>query len=319
MTYYISSCKKLRDNLNTKLDQGFVLCGAALRQGSIGLALIGLLQPYNALAQSPWSDGNWIVEAQLSANYDDNITRAANASDAKTAMAISPSVSIGRFLPLTMDTSLTVTGDLKLTEYDKYSGINNATIGATTGLKIKMGLGSLAPYMRASASAAYVDFNENDRDTQQVNFGLEFGKRLVNNMALSSGILYENKNARKSVFDQRSTSLYLRGEFAYSDATLLSAGYSYRRGEIISHGAAVGAYAAGTPLALAPQRLVTTFGSPLMAFNISNASTHSLSLGASYALNDASSLNAGYERQETKGAGTSYPNNVWSASFNYSY
>ena len=62
-----------------------------------------------------------------------------------------------------------------------------------------------------------------------------------------------------------------------------------------------------------------TFGPDALAYKI-DATTHLLSVGLSFALGEQASFNLGYERQIGLGdGGIDYSNNVFRASFLYSY
>ena len=77
--------------------------------------------------------------------YDSNLPKAQLPHDIKSDTALELGVAWGRFFPLADGLTLRATVDASGDAYAHYSGLNNATLGGSLGLRRKFGLGAFAP------------------------------------------------------------------------------------------------------------------------------------------------------------------------------
>ncbi len=265
-----------------------------------------------ALGRAPAARAEWLADAGAGFVWEDNLSRAAKARDAKSDLAFVPTVSLGQSFQLTGSTSLRASADLRGSVYTEFNKLDNLSAGLAAGVRHKLGWGAFAPWVRAGGSAAWLQYEDDVLDSSLLAAGLEAGKRLHERIDLQAGYLYESRDANAPPFDQRAHTASVRGSFSFTGATDLVLGYATRWGDFTVH-----RRAAGAPRPH-PSRLVETFDRPMFAFRI-DATTYAASATVSHALSRHSSLNAGYDYQFTQGPRLSYTNNVFRASFTYSY
>ncbi|MEO8045310.1 MAG: hypothetical protein ABI674_10430 [Spartobacteria bacterium] len=257
------------------------------------------------LGASP-AQGDWIRDFRGEVSYLDNLSNSNRAADARDDFSFAGHASFGRFGALTDDLRLTVTADLDARAFARYDDFNSLTIGSTTALRYRFGLGAMAPFVRAEASGGYAAFQQSFQSGGRFRTGVTVGKRFTERFALDASYFYEDSGGEIRVFDRFSHTFALNGSFELTQRTRLSAGCELRTGEVVSY--AVPPRPDIVALAI-DRRMVDTFGRPYVAYNF-EAITNSLSLGVSQALTPSLSLDARYEWHYTTRAHLAYTNNV---------
>jgi hypothetical protein len=255
----------------------------------------------------------WILDAGGGIVYESNLPRAAREADREGDVAFVPALSIGHSFQLTDATSLLATADFKAAIYSRFEGLTNLSSTITLGVRHKVGLGALAPWLRVFVTGGALDYGDDVRDSAVVDVGVQAGKRLSERVDLRIGYTYERLEAHDRVFDGDFHTVSLRGIVGLTGALHLTMGYAIRWGDLVVHRAPV----AGEPPTRS-SRIVDTFDTPLVANRI-DATTHLVSAALGYALTSHAALNAGYEYQISIGPRFDYPNHVVRASFDYSF
>jgi len=288
-------------------------------------ALAALLVPVCLLGHTHRAGAAWIADVEVGLVHEDNVSLGEMERDIKSDTALSTSFSAGASTLLGERNTLSVTGDFIGNVYDRFSGLDNLSLGVTAAFRRKLGLGAAAPWVRVSGAGARQEYRNDVRDGWRYRLGTGVGKRFGERWDLRAEYAFERRMADHEravtprlpgdVFDQESHTLSFRGDFLYSEAISLSVGYALRRGDVAST-------TQRNPAIFAASSAVTadsTFGSDTFAYKI-DATTHVLSFGLSLALGQRSSFNLGYEHQIGQGnGGVDYRNNVFRASFLYSY
>ena len=145
---------------------------SVLRRPSVAarFALPLLLALHTAAAQA-----DWIARVEGGLAYDTNLGNAQLKQDIHSDSSVRASVSAGQFLQLDRSHSLTLTADVSGESYQRFSGMSNLSAGVTLALRRKFGLGSAAPWVTVSGSAARLQFNDNIRDGWLVRGSLSGG------------------------------------------------------------------------------------------------------------------------------------------------
>jgi hypothetical protein len=267
----------------------------------------------------------WIAEAEAGPVYESNLSHGQLERDIKSDAALVLSASAGRHIALGDYSGLSVTGDAKVGAYNRYGGLNHLDLGVGLAFRSKVGLGATAPWWRATGTAARLNYQNDVRDGWLYTVGLGAGKRVGEKWDLRGDYRYDKRTADQStgavpglsggVFDQKGHSVLVNADYAYSESISVSAGYTRRVGDVVATTQRNFTIFSAS-MAIAPDPV---FGSDTFAYKL-RATVHVLFLGVSRALNGRSSLNFGFERQISHGAGNNnYYDNVGRITFAHSF
>lgn len=281
------------------------------------LALV-VLMPAPALADH-------ISDFDAGGIYDSNISNGKFRSDVHGDLGFAASTSQGVFEQLTDSDSISATADLSGESFCRFSGLDNVSLGGTLGYRKKFGLGAMAPWLSASASAARVVFENDIRTGWQDSLALRAGRRIDYEWDLSAEIRFDKRTADHSsseipgisadVFDTEARSLALNAGYAWSGNFLLSLSYAYRNGDVVSTTRPNG----GIFFSSAAVEEDPAFGEGEYAYRL-HATSQTVALRASRVLSENSSLNLGFLRQITNGnGGNNYAKNVINLTYLYSF
>lgn len=282
----------------------------------VPVCVVGYLHP---------ADAAWVADVEAGLVYEDNVNLAEKARDTLDDTALGTSVSAGALAFPTDDSVVSLTGDAIGTAYTRFGGLSNVALGATAAFRYKFGLGAQAVWGRVTSSAARLEYQEDVRDGWRYRLAAAAGKRLGERWDVRVEYAFERRTADHEtavtprlpgdVFDQTSHTVSVRADYQHSKAVVVFAGYVLRWGDVASttpRNAAI--FAASSAVTADP-----AFGPDALAYKI-EATTHLLGAGLSFALGERSSFNLGYEHQIGLGnGGIDYSNNVFRASFLYSY
>lgn len=287
--------------------------------------LAALVVPVCLLGYTYIAGAAWIADVEVGLVHEDNVSLAEMERDIMSDTALSTSVAAGASMHLYDRNVFSLTGDVIANVYERFGGLSNFSLGVTAAFRRKLGLGAAAPWVRASGSASRLDYRNDVRDGWRYRLGTGVGKRFGERWDLRAEYAYERRMADHEiavtarlpgdVFDQESHTLSFRVDFLYSEAISLSAGYALRIGDVASTTLRNAEIFAASSAVTAD----SVFGPGAFAYKV-DATTHVLGFGLSLALGERSSFNLGYERQIGLGnGGVDYHNNVFRASFLYSY
>ncbi|GMR18317.1 MAG: hypothetical protein BMS9Abin33_0724 [Gammaproteobacteria bacterium] len=288
------------------------------------ITLLWAIQPANA----EWVE--WIADAELGVQRNNNISQSFFESDKKSDSVFLPSVALGRYYQLMDTTRLSLTANSWVRTHKTYDRLNSITSGITVGVRHKFGIGPEVPWIRADAYAGYRDVRDDVRDGMQYTMSLRMGKRFTPRLDGSLGYVYSlrdggngeptMKNAMfgisTEVFDQENQTLLLETNFLITRDVLLTAGYSYLYGDFDSFCSAANfdaVWAVEDVKAVAVDNVFDGF-----VYRIRGTRTIS-SLNLSYALSGHASLNLGYLYQSVKGDVLGYNSSIAQTTFMYRY
>jgi hypothetical protein len=286
--------------------------------------LAALLASLCLLVQPRPADAAGIADVEAGVVYEDNVNLAEKERDTRSDTALGTSVSAGWLAHWGDHSVASLTGDVIGAGYTRFTGLSNLYLGVTAAFRTRFGLGAAAPWVRVSGSAARLEYRDDVRDGWRYRFATGAGKRFGERWDVRVEYAYEHRTADDEiavsrlpgdVFDQTSHTLSARVDYLHSRALVVFAGYALRLGDVAST-TPRNAEIFATSSAVTPD---PTFGPDALAYKI-DATTHLLSVGLSLALGEQTSFNLGYERQIGLGeGGIDYSNNVFRASFLYSY
>jgi hypothetical protein len=267
---------------------------------------------------------DWIADVEAGLVYEDNVNLADRERDTLSDTALGASLSAGGLAHVTDSSVVSLTGDVIGAGYTRFTGLSNLYLGATAAFRTRFGLGPAAPWVRVAGSAARLEYREDVRDGWRYRAVAGAGTRFGERWDVRVEYAFDHRTADHElavtrlpgdVFDQTSHTISARVDHLHSRALVAFAGYALRLGDVASttprNPALFGVSSAVTP--------DPAFGPDAVAYKI-DATTHILSVGLSFALGEQASFNLGYERQIGLGdGGIDYHNNVFRASFLYSY
>ncbi|MEQ1598041.1 MAG: hypothetical protein ABL880_01610 [Methylotenera sp.] len=188
------------------------------------------------------AEGFLTLEGKL--KYDSNLSQARFSQDQVSDMATAINVTAGKYFQLSDYNSLTVTGDLGGEIYNTYHGMNNVSLGGSTTLKRKWGLGLYQPWTAFTLSTTRLDYNNDVRDGWLHKVMFSGGKRISEHWDIWADIslqkrTQDNDNVIEpglsgSPFDLLNKVATLDAVYAFSENTFLMLGYQWRRGDVVA-------------------------------------------------------------------------------------
>lgn len=258
--------------------------------------------------------------------YDDNLTRAQLARDIKADLSLVVSTSGGPRFQLGDHDSLSLKANLAGSKYRDYDGLDNFNAGLALSYRHKFGLGTYVPQLALTGSAARLEYDDRLRDGWLYAAEAEASQRFTERLALRAFMRSERRDAdhvpdrvvsfiRANVFDLRSNSAGIGADFAYSPRYLVSLGYTWHRGDIVS------TTQRNLPIFLASSAIAPdpVFGGNTYAYTM-QARTRVFSLGVSRELGRQASLSLGYEYRDSRAnGGIDYTGNLFRATYLYGF
>jgi hypothetical protein len=269
--------------------------------------------------------GEQILDLQAGLLYDSNLSRAQLERDIKSDTAALASLQWGQFIPVADGLAITAGVDVRTEIYGRYSGLDNVNFGGWLSVRRKIGLGALAPWISAHASAGRLEYRNSIRDGWRYSVGVSAGKRITERLNLRADYWYEARTADReepvvasisgAVFDLEGHNVGIAGDYALTDRLTIFAGYTVREGDVASSTQRNRAiFRNSTAITRDP-----VFGDNVFGYRI-NATTHAGRLGLSCGLGDANSLNFAVERWVSRGeGGLDYYNTLVGASYVHSF
>jgi hypothetical protein len=240
----------------------------------------------------------WAFDFGAERIYDDNVPRAQSAADIVSDSATRFSVAASRPLYAGSLTTLSAGAEARLVLYDKFHGLSHTAGGGSLSLRHKLGLGRSVPWLEARVSVVREAYREPLRDGDRFGAQLGGGWRLTDEFQASAGWRWDrfiSRNDLPSVpgidgtsFDAQGRSLYARAAYDATERLQLSLGVAVRRGDVVpSTRRNFDIFRASNGISPDP-----VFGSDYFTYRVSGATTRSAALGASWAIDDRSSISA---------------------------
>ena len=303
--------------------------GFSSRKATATLLALLLILGGPGITSAEWVDK--IIDAGVSAKYDDNVNRSFFSSVEKDDAMVVPSASVGRVYQLADFTRLTATANVKGGIHQEFERLNSVFAGATLAASHKLGVGAYKPWLRVHGSGGYLEVNEETTDLRDgwlFDTGIKIGKRLTDRVDVEAVYLFDYRNGQNApsvrpeevssgaVFDMDGHTGSVLSNVLLTNNLLFSLSYSFRHGDIIS--VCNGPIVATIVDKIDAVSRDLAFEEPLCAYRI-RGTTHSFSAGTTYALSSHASINVDYTRTEGEARGLDYSNNLVNISFNYSF
>jgi hypothetical protein len=266
---------------------------------------------------------DWTLAAAASAEHDDNVGNAQ--ADKVADYSATTRLTVLQMIPIGGSYSLAAGGELAAQTYDRLNGLRNGSLDLVLSLKRKWGLGAFAPWARAGLSLGRTDYQDGYRDATIYQAALDVGKRIDERWNLWGGYVFERRAAAPAgikypgisndAFSQDGHTFTANAEYAVSERVSVSAGSSWRRGDVVST-TTQGGYLYASAKAIADD---PTFGPYAYAYRL-NGTSYSVRLGADYSLTAHSLIGCGFQRSETHAqGGSNYANSMPEITWNYRF
>lgn len=286
--------------------------------------LTGLCLLLPAAVQAEWVE--WIADANAQVQYNDNLNRSAFSDDEEDDTSVLISTQLGRVNQVTDTFRYSLTMDLSAERFDQFEKMHNQRIGLSWVGRQKLGLGLTAPYLKGRASYFYLDSRDETRSGDNFELELQAGKRFSERWDGVVGYRYRDRDGKRGdgaragfgndVFDQEHNEFYIASSYLFSQRLLGAATLSYFTGDMDS----------SCPDSGVTQVLISEKASDVMDDEVFGGCVYQLDTDAvtvsfdlSYALDAHSSINLGFQHQESEAETLKYRNNIVTTSYRYSY
>jgi hypothetical protein len=285
------------------------LAGHAWERGQPSAATLTALVISVALGAIPnAAHSDWTLGTEAYLRHDDNVGNAENSTDIVEDTVVGARLSLFQLFPIAENYGLSISGDLSGESFNRFHGLNDASLGAAIALKRKWGLGAFAPWARVGVSAGRSEFDDHYRNASIYRATLASGRRIDERWSLWAEYAFEHRAAAAlaeevpgisgDVFTQDSHNVAANAEYSLNERTFLDVGLSARHGDVVST-SQIGAkiFAASRALAEDP-----TFGPDAYAYRLSGT-TYGFSVGINFAPTPHTLLGCSFQRLETHADG----------------
>jgi hypothetical protein len=277
-------------------------CSAGTGSGALlRIALTGAV----ALFGSASARAEWLFDVDAGARYETNLTRAEQHPDVRADTAATLNASAASFFAISGSDSVTLGVNALAEGWNRFHGLDTASIGVAASYKHKFGVGYSVPWLSLAVSAARDDSRSAIRDSERYAARAELGQRFSETFDAAAGVAYDRRDARNDlpvvpgisgrVFDVRGRSAYARAGYALSEQLQLGANFAVRRGDVVSTTRQnLAIFLASDAIAADP-----AFGADFFAYRL-RGTTRSTGLTSSWAVSNRSSLNLRYTDERTR-------------------
>jgi hypothetical protein len=269
--------------------------------------------------------GDWAIATAASLRYDNNVGNAQTYGDKISDTIAAARLSLFEVIPLGENYSLAAGGKVAAEDYDRLTGLRNATFDVALSLKRKWGLGAFAPWARAELSLGRSNYDDGYRDATIYRAGLEFGKRLDERWNWWAQYGFERRTAAagenvipgtpSDAFSQVGQSASVNLQYLLTERIFIRVGSLWRRGDIVSsnsHGGYL--YLAARAVEEDP-----TFGPNAYAYKLPGT-TYQAGVALEYSLTAHSVIGCGFQHLETHAeGGNDYAKSISDITWSYRF
>jgi hypothetical protein len=258
------------------------------------------------------AQAEWRFDAETGAFYDSNLSNSDRDSDIRSDWAWKSDISASDGFQLARDLRLNVAGDLRGEVWDRFGSFSEVGLGGLVGLRYRFGLGRQAPWILLENRFGYDRFQDTERSGYDETISLRGGVSLSERVGLEGGYGFENYAVPDTFYDRQVHRGNIRVIVDATSSLQLTAGYTYREGDVISY---------AMPPRPDIRRLAEeirpndeTFGGPpfFTAYKLLGR-THAFSVSAGYVLTKYVSVQLDYEYDITIHDPLQYENHIVAA------
>lgn len=205
---------------------------AGRRASAVAIVIAALALAAATPSASRAADASNILNYDLSATYDANVSRAAAVADQKNAWIISEKISVGRRFQISPADRFSLTADFKNSNLDDFQTLNNISVGLSASLFHKFGVGPDVPWGSLFASAARLDYKNPLMDGAQYDLSAAAGKRINSWLGLSAAFGIQSRSAAHTAYSGNNYTTSVGANIALPRGFFFQFNYGKRRGDI---------------------------------------------------------------------------------------
>lgn len=265
---------------------------------------------------SSFARAEWRFEGETGVFYDSNLSNSDRSADVRDDWAWRSDISASNSLQLTRDLRMNLGADLRGEVWDRFGAFNTISPGASAGLRYRFGLGRQAPWVLLENRFGYDRFQDTAQSGNDNVFNLQVGIALSDRLALEGGYGFESFVAPDDFYDRQIHSGNVRTVFDITSSLQVTAGYTYREGDVISYAVPPRPDIARFSI---ERENEDEFGQPLRTAYKLLGRTHALSFSVAYQLMQYASVQLGYEYSITTHDPLQYENHLVQANIAVAY
>jgi len=252
---------------------------------------------------------DFVTSVDTSVSREDNVTRCPDPEAVKSGTFYDVSGSAEWRTQVSRDVSVQFSTDAGLQSCPEFSGLDRSSAGLHFGLRRKLGLGPLAPALRADLSYTESWYRDTAHNGTRLNASLSWSQRWNETWQTVLTGEYLNNDGHSHAYDYSNRGLAFETRYDFSEKWQLTAGLRRQWGDQVTYAwvGGSGAYFPYVGEIWQNSSESTTFGRNWYAYTI-DAHADTVSLSASYALDPNSSLTLRFDTTSVVGHGESYHN-----------
>ncbi|TMP90175.1 MAG: hypothetical protein E6L07_14945 [Verrucomicrobia bacterium] len=200
--------------------------------------------------------------------------------------------------------------------WDRFGAFNAIGPGASAGLRYRLGLGRQAPWVLLENRLGYDRFQDTAQSGYDNVLNFQAGIALSERIALEGGYAFESFVAPDDFYDRQVHRGNVRMVFDVTSSLQVTAGYTYREGDVISYAVPPRPDIARFSIEREDE---DEFGQPLRTAYKLLGRTHALSFSVAYQLMKYASVQLGYEYAVTTHDPLQYENHIVEANIAVAY
>ena len=265
---------------------------------------------------SSFARAEWRFEGETGVFYDRDLFNSDRSADVRDDWAWRSDISAGNSFQLTRDLRMNLGADLRGELWDRFGAFNTIGPGASTGLRYRFGLGRQAPWVLLENRFGYDRFQDTAQSGNDNVFNLQAGIALSDWIALEGGYTFESFVAPNDFYDRQVHSGNVRMVFDITSSLQVTAGYTYREGDVISYAVPPRPDIARFSI---ERENEDEFGQPLRTAYKLLGRTNAVSFSVAYQLMKYASVQVGYEYAITTHDPLQYENHLVQANIAVAY
>lgn len=193
------------------------------------LLLIPALCSPLAMAASPVT-----IDIAAGLLQDNNITNGKSSRDIEKDLLFNGEASAAYNHSISNSSSLSITGNLALQQYQDFDKLNNTDLNLLLGYHLQPGRSYTSPWYSISVKLGMREYSSDFRDGNYYELAVTMGRRLTDKTTLRAGLSQFSANADNDIFDVDYNRLYLSLDLKPDVKNTLYGTLSFYSGDVIS-------------------------------------------------------------------------------------
>jgi hypothetical protein len=202
------------------------------------MAMLVLGMAFCLEAAAEPSDKPLDIGVDVGYTYDDNVTRARDATDKRSDQSLSLNVSKAHVIPVNEFSQVMLNGFIGGEAFHSYNGLGRFFAGVQGEFQYRPSRDFLAPTFAAFVRTSAEQFQSTIRKGSRYSAGISVRQPVTDRINLFGALAHNVRRAKSRVFEGRENSARLRLDYSTPSAGTFYLGADYRRGDTVSTGRA---------------------------------------------------------------------------------